>query len=433
MATATATDQKITDRLQAELARLLAPRLTKYITHVPEPKQQAFLLLDDREALYGGAAGGGKSDALLMGSLQYADVPGYNAIIFRRTFKELALPEAIMARSMEWLAQTDARFDGDEHRWTFPSGATLTFAHLQYEQDKYNYQSAAFQFIGFDELTEFTEGMYLFLFSRLRRLEGVQIPLRMRSASNPGNIGHEWVKQRFLVEKHGPFIPAWLSDNPFLDQDEYRSSLAKLDPITRAQLESGDWDIVPAGNMFAPDKVELLEIAPATTRTVRFWDLASTAAKPGTDPDWTVGVKMGITALHDYVVFDVIRLRADAEQVDRTILNAAVADGRGTSIRIEQEPGSSGKRTIADFVRRLRGYDVRGVPSTGSKQERARPLAAQWYAGNVKAVRGTWYTDWVREHVAFGTVQAHDDQVDATSGAFSALTDERGGRFKAYG
>ncbi len=124
-----------------------------WIPHEPTPKQAEFLLLPDREAFYGGAAGGGKSDALLMAALQYVEVPNYAAILFRRTFADLALPGALMDRSQEWLSGTEARWNERDKTWTFPSGATISFGYLEHENHKYRYQSAEFQFIGFDELT----------------------------------------------------------------------------------------------------------------------------------------------------------------------------------------------------------------------------------------------------------------------------------------
>lgn len=214
-----------------------------YIPHKPHPKQAEFLALTSREALYGGAAAGGKSDALLMAALQYVHVPGYSAILFRRTYQDLNLPGAIMARSHEWLARTGAKWNGTDKRWTFPSGAQLSFGYLDNDRDRFRYASAEFQFIGFDELTTFPEGWYRFLFSRLRKLAGVDIPLRMRAATNPGGIGHEWVRRRFIAEpSHDrPFIPAKLVDNPSIDAAEYRESLANLDATTRMQLEDGVW------------------------------------------------------------------------------------------------------------------------------------------------------------------------------------------------
>jgi hypothetical protein len=221
-------------------------RLTRYIPHEPHAPQIAFLALDEREAFYGGAAGGGKSDALLMAALQYVDIPGYAALILRRTFAELDQPDAIMARSREWLASTDARWNEQKKRWTFPSGATLTFGYCKAEKDIYQYQGAAYHFVGWDELTQFSEMQYTYLFSRQRRpAEGDagDVPLRMRSASNPGGIGHAWVKKRFITQrKPGTvFIPAKLDDNPSLDRETYIEGLNELPEVTRRQLLDGDW------------------------------------------------------------------------------------------------------------------------------------------------------------------------------------------------
>jgi hypothetical protein len=221
-----------------QLERLTTPRLTTYIKHRPTAPQTVFLLYEGREALYGGAAGGGKSDALLMGALQYVDIPGYSALVLRKSYSDLSQPGALIPRAAEWLGGTGAKWNGADHIWRFPSGATLSFGYLETEADKYRYQSAEYQYIGFDELTQFAESQYTYLFSRLRRLRGSNLPLRMRSASNPGGFGHDWVKERFITHREGRrvFIPAKLDDNPYLDQAEYRSALAELDSVTRAQL-----------------------------------------------------------------------------------------------------------------------------------------------------------------------------------------------------
>jgi len=290
----------------------------KWIPHEPTPKQTEFLLLTCREALYGGAAGGGKSDALLMASLQFVDVPGYSAILFRRTYNDLALPGALMDRSLEWLGGSRAHWNGMKHIWTFPSGATLTFGNLEYEATKYRYQSAEFQYIGFDELTQFTESQYRYLFSRLRRLETVTIPLRMRSASNPGNIGHDWVKRRFLTEgqKYGKvFISAKLQDNPYLDQQKYVESLNELDPITRNQYLNGDWTARHGGSIFKREWFPIINAAPANLKKVRYWDLAATKPTRGRDPDYTVGALMA--EQHGfYYLLDIQRLRGAPPQVE---------------------------------------------------------------------------------------------------------------------
>lgn len=234
---------------------------SQYIPHAPEVPQHAFLWLWQKEALFGGAAGGGKSDALLMGALQYVNVPGYAALILRRTYADLSLPGAIMDRAHKWL-QGRAHWNDQKKTWTFPgSEATLTFGYLQSSLDKYRYQSAEFQYIGIDELTQFPLADYTYMFSRLRKPSEDtgellnKVPLRMRVASNPGGKYYQWVTDRFPVMpgdtppmKEGRiFIPAKLSDNPHVDQESYRASLAELTPEEQAQLLNGDWTIRAPG------------------------------------------------------------------------------------------------------------------------------------------------------------------------------------------
>lgn len=178
-------------------------------------------------------------------------MPGYAALILRRTFRQLDQPDAIMSRSKEWLkGRPDAHWNDDAKRWTFPSGATLTFGFLESDNDVYNYQGPAYQFVGWDELTQFSEKQYRYLFSRTRRRTDMQqagVPIRHRSASNPGGIGHAWVKARFINEDtretQAVFIPAKVEDNPGLDVAEYKLSLDRLDEVLKAQLLHGDWGI----------------------------------------------------------------------------------------------------------------------------------------------------------------------------------------------
>lgn len=236
-----------------------------YQQQAATPRQKLFLELTHREAFYGGAAGGGKSSALLMAALEYVHVSGYSALLLRRTFQDLSKPGALMDRAREWLAGSGATWNEQKKQWRFPSGAVLAFGYLVNESDVYQYQGAEYQFIGFDELTQFTERQYTYLFSRLRRLKGVEIPLRMRSASNPGGIGAEWVAERFIPDDWTPemadqkpiwekdgcvFVPAKLRDNPHLDREDYEQSLAELDDVTRAQLLEGDWQVRERGNIF---------------------------------------------------------------------------------------------------------------------------------------------------------------------------------------
>ncbi|WP_202921435.1 terminase large subunit domain-containing protein [Anatilimnocola aggregata] len=311
---------------------------SQWIPHEPWPKQREFLNLACLEALYGGAAGGGKSEALLMAALEYVHVPGYAALILRRDTQRLNLAGGLIPRSHEWLAGKGATWNGAQKRWSFPTGAgpaTLTFGYLRDRHDKYRYGSSEFQFIAFDELTEFPEEDYLFLFSRLRRTKGISAPLRVRSASNPGNIGHLWVRSRFIspaalqaARQPAPsdasttfwqqgiaYVPARIGDNPALDEQEYRQSLLHLPPLARERLMNGDWTIQAQGllkadwlryfsaaetdqanetlNLHSPQRIVVGSVAASDCRRFVTVDPAGTSAdrareRQGREASWTV-------------------------------------------------------------------------------------------------------------------------------------------------
>lgn len=423
---------------QAKLMKMLTPKMTKYITHTPYPKQSAFMLLEGKEAFYGGAAGGGKSDALLMCGLQYVDTPGYAGIIFRKSFADLVKPGALIDRAQEWLAPwtvtKEVRWVDKEKKFVFPSGAILQFGYLETPNDRFNYQGGEYQFIGFDEVTHIHEINYTYMFSRLRRLKNVEIPLRVRAASNPPDDGDnaEWVYNRFVNEEtkkpHTVFIPAGMDDNPHLDKDSYVESLEELDPVARARLRDGLWTIIRKGNMFKRDWFEYVDTLPAGRRVVRYWDCAATEVDPakkkrGKGPDWTVGFKMsekgGI-----YYIEDIEHAQMSAMNVEALQKRIAQSDGYGVRIREEQEPGASGKYTVEKKQKELfKGYAYEGVPASnaGSKIQRAVPVSAAAERRIVKIIRGCRNVEKFFNEIEGFPGAGHDDLVDGLSGAFNAL------------
>lgn len=415
-----------------EVLAFLEPKPPMYCPETASVQQKVFLRTNSMEALFGGAAGGGKSSALLMAALQYVDVPGYSALLFRRTLQDLTLPGALMDRFKDWIApHEDVRWNANTYTATFPSGARIGFGYLNNKDDYLRYKGVEVQLIGMDEVTEIRESDYRYLFSRLRRPSTgplSQVPLRMRCASNPAP---NWVRQRFLVEgtEHSRvFVPSKLTDNPGIDPDSYRRALQELDPIERRRLEDGDWWVTSLGSMFQRndfvlvDPFEVPEISTSSARVVRYWDLAATEPSySNPNPDWTVGTLVMFDKGIAWVL-DVQRVRVKGDKVEELIGRTAREDGPAVSIRMEQEPGSAGKNLVDQYARYVvHGYDFAGIRATGDKVTRSRPFAAAVANGNVRVVRGSWLTAWLDEMSSFPEASNHDDQVDSSVGAFSFL------------
>ena len=415
------------------LQNALTPRLTKYVPYTPTPKQSAFLLMNDvKEILYGGAAGGGKSVCQLMAALQFVDVPGYSAILFRKTYADLSLPNALIDMSKQWLApfvnSKEVRWSEKEKKYEFPSGATLSFGYLENDNDCYRYQGAEFQYIGMDECTHISPSNYRYLFSRLRKPTSLDVPLRFRATANPGGQYGDYYYQRFFVEgeeKGRVFISAGLNDNPYLDAEAYRESLAELDPIERERLLNGNWEIRATGDMFSSiwfTFVDASEI-PLGAQRVRFWDMASTDPKiknrRRTEPDWTVGFKMAFYQ-GIYWIEDIVRVQYTPFDLEKLIKKTAIEDGYNCAIRMEQEPGSSGAITIDHYLRTvLQGYNFMGVQSTGSKAERARTASAAAQAGVVMISKTCRNASVFLDEADAFPFGSKDDTIDGFSGAFN--------------
>ena len=218
------------------------------------------------EVLYGGAAGGGKSDALVIEALRQVGVPHYRALILRKTYPQLS---ELIDKTMRYYRPVfpRAKYNSSSHTWTFPSGAKITFGSMFRAQDKYNYQGRAFDFIGVDELTHFTWEEYSYVMSR-NRPTGPGTRVYMCATANPGGVGHGWVKARFitpappgtrmvqLVDVKTPdgtmvkmrrtriFIPSTVFDNKKLLENDpgYLGNLASLPEAEKQALLYGDWD-----------------------------------------------------------------------------------------------------------------------------------------------------------------------------------------------
>ena len=292
------------------LLSLFPPLRLRNCSARPTPMQEAFLRLDAGEVLLGGGAGGGKSIAMLMGALQYTDVPGYNALLLRTSLAELELAGALIERSRVLLANSKAHWSGETRTWTFPApGAPepeerrSPSATSPTPAMSARYAGTSYQFVGFDELTRFEEIDYLSIRRVLRTPSGAlppapdgtrlqDVPERIRATSNPGGRGHEWVKRRFVDPATRPdgvvYLHSLLTDNPHIPA-AYSARLEGLPTALRARLLEGNWDMPDDGELFRRGWFTLVEphqIPVEDIVAVRCWDLAATepSAAPTATP-----------------------------------------------------------------------------------------------------------------------------------------------------
>lgn len=424
--------------------------------------QEDFLSSEADIVGFGGAAFGGKSFGLLMEASRHVGNPRYNGVIFRRESPQITSGGGLWDTASQIYPCLGG--EAKEHKLTyiFPSNAYIKFTHLQHESDKLSHQGAQYVFIGFDELTHFTEGQFWYLLTRNRPPSGCKIRPCCRFTTNPE--AESWVRDliswwidedtgyaikersgviRYFTridddivwvdkdwtdsEGNGPksftFIPSYIDDNPKgMEADPtYKSTLMAQDSVTRGRLLEGNWNINYKGGMFDPTWFKIIDKAPEGIKWIRYWDRAATIPKDEEDdPDWNAGGKIGMDG-GDLYIADMNRFRETSAKCEKRIKQTAVIDGYDTTIGYEIEPGSSGIEIAAHYQTRvLKGFEVQLDRPTGSKEERCRPWCALAEQGHVFLVRGEWNRTFLAEVGSFPF--GKKDQVDSVSGGYKIAT-----------
>lgn len=433
--------------------------------------QEKFLMSPADIAIYGGAAGGGKTYALLLECLRHVDNPDFGAVVFRRQSNQITNEGGLWDTANNMYIPLGAMPKlSPSPQMVFKSGAKVSFHHMQYEKDKFGWQGSQIPLIAFDELTHFSEGQFVYMLSRNRSTCGVKPYIRATTNPDADSWVAEflswWINQETgypipersgviryfyrldgsflwgdtvqeLVDKYHAdpalcksvtFIASSIYDNKILLEanPEYLANLNGLDVVEKERLLKGNWKIRPsAGLYFKRENIRIVQTIPGRLISVcRSWDLAATEiTNENKNPDRTAGVLMGRLKSGEFIVLDVIRRAANAADVRRMIVQTAKADrleyGMHT-ITLPQDPGQAGKDQAATYVKALAGYKVRTAPVTGSKINRAVPFSAQWQGGNVLLLAGDWNKEYLQEMEGFPDA-LHDDMVDASSDAFKQV------------
>ena len=429
--------------------------------------------------IFGGAAGGGKTYALLLEFLRYKNIQGFNAVIFRKNYTQVAAAGGLWDTSLQMYSgiRGARALRSPKYSWNFNGKSTLAFDYLSRESDVYAWQGSQICFIGFDELTHISEFTFFYMLSRNRSICGVE-PF-IRATCNPDC--DSWVAkfiEWWIDQKTGYAIPerdgvvrvfyrsgdgriTWgdsrqevckkvneFADEPIMPEDcktatfisssvydneillkanpTYLSSLKALSLVEKERLLRGNWKIRPAAGLYFPrGKVSIVNSIPGKISAIcRAWDLAATEiTAENKNPDRTAGVLCARLNTGQYIIFDVKRKAFNSADVRQLVKSTAVTDRElyhCANIRIPQDPGQAGKEQAQSYIRELSGFNIQCRVVSGNKITRAEPFSAQWQAGNILLLKGDWNEEFLTELEGFPDA-LHDDMVDAAADAFSAV------------
>ena len=438
--------------------------------------QEKFLATNADIAIYGGAAGGGKTYALLMEPLRYMYTKGYRAVIFRKSYTQINASGGLWDESTNLYSGIYGAIPAKspKYHWDFDKKSTLYFDYLGRDEELVKWQGSQITFIGFDELTHFSERQFFYMMSRNRSTCGVKPYIR--ATCNPD--ADSWVskfiswwidqesgypikersgKVRYMVRikeeiiwgstkseliskgispediKSVTFIASTLQDNKILMEKDpgYLANLKAMTEVDMERLLKGNWKIkASAGRYFRRTQIPIdgfmNKLPDDILYWCRAWDIAATDENEKGEPAYTAGVLMGKRKSGRYIVADVVNQRVKAGDVEKLIRITAMSDrekyGANYRVRIPQDPGAAGKIVANQYINTLAGFDVKSEPVTGSKELRASPFAAQWQNGFVDILIAPWNDEYFSQLESFPESK-YKDMVDASSDAFNELAD----------
>lgn len=449
----------------------------------PNPgPQEAFLSSPADIVIFGGAAGSGKSYGLLLEAIRNVDKTGYTAVCFRRQATQVTASGGLWDTSFELYPGLGGKdVQTPKAKWTFPSGSTVTFAHLNYNKTVREWDGSQLCTILFDELQHFESEQFWYMLSRNRStVPGIRACVRASCNPDPDSwlrhflnwwiddeSGYPIIERsgviRWMVRFEGElywadskeevlqnfspdliakgeilpmsvtFIPATIDDNPVVLENNpgYKASLSAMFDYEKLRLLGGNWNArANAGELYKRGYWQFIDVLPKKFKyMVRYWDLAGTEpSESNPDPDWTAGALIALDYSDRIYLLDMVRFRGEPKDVMDKVRETAHMDSRmyknQVEIWLERDPGQAGKSEVWHYKKILMGYSVHDKQKRTNKLTFWRPFAVQVKEGNVYLNPAPWNHAFISEGegVTDGTQPGHDDQIDAASGGFIVVS-----------